>query len=122
MASDLSDWLNQDTPGWQPAQVTRRSTGELVPFPASSTPVVEVDFDEEFRITGHSLDPESGDVTLTWNSEFGFHYNIEVSTDLQSWETVVGDLPAQGTTTEQTFQSTVLEEPLPYFVRISVFP
>lgn len=38
MAADLDAWLTQNTPGWQPSQITVRSSGASVPFPPSSTP------------------------------------------------------------------------------------
>ena len=122
MAADLDTWLTQNTPGWQPSQITVRSSGASVPFPPSSTPVVTVPLNQSFRISSSSIDSDTDNVTLTWNSELTFSYDIQASSDLSNWDPMASDIPAQGASTTHTFTDNLAGTETKRFYRIILKP
>jgi arylsulfatase A-like enzyme len=103
LAASLNAWLNQPTAGWNAKKLTVRSTGQEVPFPAGSVPDVVVPPQRAFRAT-EAKEQAGGGVRITWNSESGFSYDIEGSSDLHSWQTLAEDIAAAGNSTSHEVQ------------------
>ena len=57
----------------------------------------------ESWVTGPSLAPGSGTVTLTWASVEGGTYKVEASTTLQTWTTLNAAVPATAVATQTPF-------------------
>ena len=102
LASDLHAWLTQATPDWSPKQPTYRSDGTAVPLAPASVPDVTVPFAQAFRVTSVATGPGPDQVTLTWNSEAGFRYDIEASSDLTNWQSLATAITAAAATTTRT--------------------
>ncbi|MBK1825614.1 sulfatase [Haloferula rosea] len=99
MASQMDDWLTQPDPDWEAHKLTLRSTGAEVDYPGPDVADVVVPFGQTFHITASSVDLSAKTVTLTWNSEAGFSYDIEVSDGLGSWSPLATDVPSGGAST-----------------------
>jgi arylsulfatase A-like enzyme len=103
LAASLNAWLGQSTAGWNAKKLTSRSSGEEVPYPASDVPDVIVPLHQTFRAT-EAKEQAGGGVRITWNSESGFSYDIEGSSDLQSWQTLAAGVAAAGNSTSHEVQ------------------
>jgi arylsulfatase A-like enzyme len=99
LAAELHGWLTQGTADWNPKQPTYRSSGAVVPLAPASVPDVIVPFAQAFHLTRVATGPGPDQVTLTWNSEAGFHYDIEGSADLSEWRTLATGIAAIGAAT-----------------------
>ncbi len=87
MAAELSAWLNQGSQDWDAKKVKDRNTNMEVDYlESSSPPPVSPSPDEEFKITDFSTVSNGTEVTITFNSEAGFSYQIQTSSDLETWE------------------------------------
>jgi arylsulfatase A-like enzyme len=102
LAADLHAWLTQPGSDWDPKQPTRLTDGSAVPLAPAEVPAVPVDFEQSFRTTAAAKGPGPNQFTLTWNSEAGFHYDLEGSTDLKHWQTLATAVPATGSSTTHT--------------------
>ncbi|BCX46947.1 hypothetical protein HAHE_08550 [Haloferula helveola] len=101
MAQDIVNWLGQTDSDWAPSQIT--DGGTPVPFLSASTlPAVSVPFEQTFRITSSVPNLGTDEISLTWNSESGFSYDIEVSDGLTGWSTLATGIAATGTSTSAT--------------------
>jgi arylsulfatase A-like enzyme len=103
LAADLRAWLTQQTTGWNAKMPTVRATGAFVPYPAASVPDVMIPPSRVFRVTNVSSNPADRSITLSWISESGFTYDIEVSSDLVSWQPLVTGIVASDITTTRAF-------------------
>nr|MCU0781934.1 DUF4082 domain-containing protein [Akkermansiaceae bacterium] len=56
----------------------------------------------EITVAPPGRDPGTGEVTLRWSSENGGIYHVRGSEDLESWQTLVPEVPSAGTTTAWT--------------------
>ena len=75
-------------------KVAFNTEGSLVPF--------------DFRITAFAIDAETGDITLTWNSEAGGEYSIFYGTDPSDFsQPVATGIPGGAGQTTYTFSSPV---------------
>ena len=119
MADELNTWLNQPGADWDAKKLVNRSTSLEVPYPTSaSLPAVVTSFESSFRVTGSSADFSNDEVTLEWPGEVGFLYDIQVSADLQSWSTIVTNVPGTGNPTSHTFSDPLLDSETERFYRV----
>ncbi len=118
MADELTLWLGQGGSDWNAALLTNRSTGQFVPFPGSAgLEHVEAPGGKDFKVVSFGYDMGAEMVTIAWNAEAGFLYDIQVSDDLQMWWTVDGEenIVGENGELERTFSSTASDR---RFVRI----
>lgn len=100
MASSLYNWLNQGGSDWEATPTKYRSNGQDVPYLPTDAPDVIVPHEQSLAITGQGIDQDEGTVSITWNSEAGYIYQIEASQTLQegSWQVIEGNISATGDT------------------------
>lgn len=123
MASQLRAWLLQPGGDWDAAKLTVRATGAPVDYPPGEVPDVTVPFDQAFHIRTTSVDGEGDQVTLTWNSEAGFHYDIEASNGLDGWTKIATGITATNNVTSTTVSDPGLaSEPGRRFYRVTLTP
>jgi len=121
LASGLHAWLTQPTPGWNAKPLTYRSTGQVVPYPEADVPDVVVPNERAFRSTAaSSLPGHPARVRLEWNSESGFAYDIEGSSDLGTWQTLATNITAAGDSTSHEFEDTLREHSTRRFYRVKL--
>jgi arylsulfatase A-like enzyme len=102
MAAGLRNWLTQSGADWFADPLTVRATGAIVPNPEADIPDVTVPFTQSFRLTTTALNSQAGEISLTWSSEPGFIYDIEVSGALGTWEPLLADVVASASVTSRT--------------------
>ncbi|MBM3863398.1 MAG: sulfatase [Verrucomicrobia bacterium] len=122
LAAALRGWLTQQTPGWNAKMPTVRATGAIVPYPAADVPDVDVAPDRAFRATAVAIDPATGRIALTWNSEAGFVYHIEGSSDLIHWQPLVSDIVAIGAASIHSFDDPQRNDAQRRFYRVRLGP
>ena len=122
MADEIVAWLEQDDPDWSPSRLSE--DGSPVPFLSASTlPTVTVPFEDSFRITSSSVDLAAKEVSLTWNSESGFSYDIQATNGLGHWETLATGISATGASTTATgVPDPGIAQPGERFYRITLVP
>lgn len=121
LASGLRAWLTQPTPGWNAKPLTYRSTGQVVPYPEADVPDVIVPNERAFRCTAASALPgQPARVRLEWNSESGFAYDIEGSSDLSAWQTLAANITAAGDSTSHELEDASREHSPRRFYRVKL--
>ena len=122
MAGELETWLRQRSVDWNAKQPTVRTTGEAVPFLEGDVPDVLVPAGQEFRIIGLQADPELGTVALSWRSEVGFAYHVEVSTDLGAWQRIGSTIRATRSTTDTVVNDPGMRQSADRYYRVVLLP
>ncbi|GAA5495565.1 hypothetical protein Rhal01_01744 [Rubritalea halochordaticola] len=102
LAAQLRAWIDQGGDDWNIKQITDPNNGNVeVPFLPSDAPDVIVPHEQQFHITGQGVDEGTGNITMTWNSEANFVYQIEASSTMQegSWQVIEANIVAAGSST-----------------------
>lgn len=99
LAADLVAWLNQPDPTWNPVQPL--DGGSPVPFPPADAPNVTVTPDQTFRITNHTTNRNTLQVSLQFTSAAGYLYDIEASDDLVNWIPLATGIVGQPSSTSE---------------------
>jgi len=120
LAADLNNWLIGDPgdPTWNPIHVTYKDIypginpgqigEEVAPAPAS-IPELEIPEAQEFQVLDSGINLSSQDLWLTFNSDSGFSYAIQSSTNLADWTIIASNITGQaGTTTYMANDPSVL--------------
>jgi hypothetical protein len=122
MAAEMRAWLTQGGADWIARQPTVRASGASVPYPPAAVPDVSVPPARQFRVAATVVDRSSGEVTLTWNSENGFRYRIEASSDLGPWQVLAAGITAAGPGTSRTVADPALPGSVRRFYRVALVP
>jgi len=122
MAAELLAWLTQGGDDWNAKQPTYRSGGGTVPYPSADVPDITVPFEQEFRATDGTPDTDDNEVTLTWNSESGFKYDIEGSDTLVDWDPLQTGITATGASTTRTVPDPAIATSDRRFYRVVLRP
>lgn len=109
MIDEVSVWRGPLTP----AQISALASA-TGPLDISQTPGPEP---EVFFITEVVRDPQTGNVSLTWESQAGAEYRVQFSQTLSDWQTLPGTLAGQAGTTN-TIVSQGLPANGPVFLRV----
>jgi len=98
------------------------ATGLRVVTPGPGTCIDEIEIygsvgfsTEPFEITDVRFDPDTREVSLTFNSQVGQSYALEASSDLKDWRELDDGIEAEGTSTTVTDDSTVPGTPTRHF-------
>ncbi|MEM7396066.1 MAG: tRNA lysidine(34) synthetase TilS, partial [Verrucomicrobiota bacterium] len=97
MATELVAWLNQPGADWEAKKLTLDGTATEVPFPDPM--LMPVSPQQRFGVADFRVDPTGDELMFTWNSEAGFRYDIESSSDLETWSDLKTNIVATGTNT-----------------------
>lgn len=84
--------------------------------------MVTVSPDQVFKIVSTDIDPTTDGVTLIWNSELTFSYDIQASSNLTQWDTLATDIDAQGATTTHTFTDNLVGDDTNRYYRVVLTP
>jgi len=106
--------LTINLPGYAPVTRTVSVTGAQV---AESDVTLFIENPLPFEITAHAWSPQLRRMTLTWNSQPGRSYRIELSGNLEAWTPVGSGIAAAGTAT--TWTSATLPVSPRYFFRVT---
>jgi uncharacterized lipoprotein YddW (UPF0748 family) len=105
--------LTVNLPGYAPVTRTVTVIGAQV---AESDVTVFIENPLPFEITANAWSPQLRRMTLTWNSQPGRTYRIELSGNLQAWTAIGSDIAAAGNSTAWT--SATLPVSPRYFFRV----
>ena len=72
--------------------------------------------------TSVTTEAATGRIALSWNSEAGFVYQIEGSSDLISWQLLVSDIVATGATSTRSFDDPQRNDAPRRFYRVRLGP
>ncbi len=124
MAAEIKQWLEQGGSDWNLAPLTFRSSGQQVPNPPADVPDVTVPQEQTFRPTSFSEDLAQQEVTITWNSEAGSKYRVQVSEDLasDSWEEIGNLITATQASTTAVVSDPSIDGETRRFYRIVLVP
>jgi hypothetical protein len=122
LAGSLRAWLTQPGADWNAKQPTYRSTGASVPLMPGTVPDVSVPFSQQFKINTSTINAGSKQVTLSWNSEVGFTYDIQASDDLVTWQTLSEGTAAAGPITSLTIDDSRIDRTHSRFYRVLLRP
>lgn len=119
MANELVAWLNQGGSDWDAKKLTLDGTSTEVPLvTAAELQPVTVPAADVFRILRISPNLDTEMVTIDWPSEVGFLYDIQVSSNLTNWDTIVPDIPGTGNPTSHPFSDPLIASETERFYRI----